>query len=173
MGYFNTENEKIFAKNLGTLKQWLSLRGTKPERWKERMNLITEDFLFIDEERDPDGTLLGIPRSFFTQYVGMDAETGPGTRWGYFEPQIYANIDNPNFFTVQCLYKEESAKESGLFTFYFEMREGKIRAVQQFGSPHHPGEVFSAANRYRAFTEEEREAFFRRGETDPEDALLK
>ncbi len=126
---------ELREKNIKTIKKWLTFRGAS--RHKDRLTVYTEDYINGNPfANDPSMPVSG--RSEVEAQAAIAAENPENDMfkgWHFYNATIYAAVDNPNLFSVNCLGKGTVVTKNypkgftyqNRYTHYFKMKDGLIQ----------------------------------------------
>jgi hypothetical protein len=132
----NDKESELRQKNIKTIDKWLTFSGAS--RHKDRLTVYTEDFMSGNPAvKDSSQSLMGRAA---VEAMAAEAEAHPEKEtfqgWHFYNARIYAAVDDPNLFDVNCLGKgtvitsehPEGIVYQNHYTHYFRMRDGLIQA---------------------------------------------
>jgi len=133
----NDKNAELRQKNIKTIEKWLSFTGTS--RHKNRLTVYTDNFMsgnpsVKDSSKQGAGGRAAIEAMAAEVEAHPEKETFQG--WHFYNARIYAAVDDPNLFNVNCLGKgtvitsdhPEGIVYQNHYTHYFKMKDGLIQA---------------------------------------------
>jgi hypothetical protein len=101
----NDAEAELRQKNIKTIEKWLTFAGVT--RHKNRTTLYTEDFITgnpsIKDSSQPSVGRAAVEQMAAEVAEHPEKETFQG--WHFYNARIYAALDNPNLFNVNCLGK--------------------------------------------------------------------
>ena len=127
---------ELREKNISTLRKWLACTGLT--RHKGRAALYADDFTqgnpAAQSASEPRMGKEGVLRMAKEVEEHPEKETFPD--WGFYNARIYAAVDNPNLFCINCLGKGKAVTTdhpAGVdyknhYTHYFKLKDGLIQA---------------------------------------------
>jgi hypothetical protein len=132
----NDKDAELRQKNIETIEKWLTFTGVS--RHKNRATVYTEDFMSgnpgVKDSSKSAGGRAAIEA--MAAEVGAHPEKETFQGWHFYNARIYAAVDNPNLFNVNCLGKgtvitaehPEGIVYQNHYTHYFKMKDGLIQA---------------------------------------------
>lgn len=127
---------ELGKRNIATLKQWLECRDLT--RHRDRLKLYTPDFIGGNPSaagtEPASHTRRAVEQMAQTNVDHPEKETFP--QWRFYNARIYAAMDNPNMYSINCLGEgrvvtpdhPEGLRYQNHYTHYFLMQNGLIKA---------------------------------------------